>query len=134
MRQLKIWPVKILCQGCVGQLMGKPTPLSNYFILIAYHLKTESYVVWAEPDHVRALKRLHKLQRSIDPKRFDEVYEMLVDSHLPQETPTLKSIRMHGISAALFAEIHSQNSELRTQLLCAGFEDDYDFEAQGPPN
>ena len=116
MRKHKIWPVELVSAGRVGERDDKPTPLSNYFVIVIHHLASDSYIVWAEPDHNRAIRRLLDLSRSIKPETFNDASEILCESKLEKSLPHLRSIKMHGLVAALYAQIVDQCATLTILL------------------
>jgi len=135
MRNIQTWPVELISARHVGERDDKPTPLSHYFVIVTHHRASDSYTVWAEPDHERAIRRLLDLSRSINPETFNDASELLYESNLEKSLPHLRSIKMKGIVAAFYA--HSVDECATLALLLkkeVSDEFNYTFNHNDPPS
>jgi hypothetical protein len=134
MKRLAIYQLEIINAGRIGEIKDSLVALSDYFIIITFHKPTQSFAVFAEPDHNRVVRRLMRLKDVIDPRNFADVVDILQRSHLPINNPHLRSHKMTGLSAAFYAHQVTICASLNEELARDERLSEINFDAAGPPN
>lgn len=120
MRNIKIWPAKIVIAGIIP---NTDKHLSNYFIVAIHHKSSDSITVFAAPDQIRAIQHLNNLRGRIEAEMLNATAETLTQSNLPRSKPELESVKMTGAIARLFCDMFEYCTDLCDMV--AATEDDF---------
>jgi hypothetical protein len=134
MKNLRVYPLRIISAEYINAADTNPTPLADYFVIVTYYEKHKSYMVWAEPDHNQAAKRLARLRRHVDSRNFDDTVETLERSHLPVNRPYLKPYKVGGMFAMLYAHQIEICAAFREEVARINRPKEIVFDPDSPPN
>jgi hypothetical protein len=109
---MKKFSLEITSAGRIGEIQGKPSRISGYFLLVVFNKRTNRYTVWALPDQERAMEQILRFARVIDPWKIEEALQVMYTSKLVVSSPQLQTLKFRGLAAELFEMLISQNAEL----------------------